>query len=117
MFTIALLTGFFSYILFFIGLSGLLYKSVVNLLCIVFLTILCLLLWKRKKKTKQIYSLFFSKLSVVIFIVLAVQIIVNLVGALGPELAFDALWYHLTLPKMYLLHHSVFYIPGNLLYY
>jgi 4-amino-4-deoxy-L-arabinose transferase-like glycosyltransferase len=43
--------------------------------------------------------------------------LVNLIGALGPELAFDALWYHLTLPKLYLSEHAVRFIPGGLLYY
>ncbi len=42
---------------------------------------------------------------------------VNLIGVLGPELGFDALWYHLTLPKLYLLHHKIYFIPGGLLYY
>ena len=42
---------------------------------------------------------------------------VNLIGALGPELAFDALWYHLTLPKLYLLMGAIRHIPGGLLYY
>ncbi len=45
------------------------------------------------------------------------QVVVNVIGALGPELAFDALWYHLTLPKLYLLHGGIYHIPGGLLYY
>ena len=52
--------------------------------------------------------------SLLLIIVLA---IVNLIGALGPELAFDALWYHLTLPKIYLTTHTIAHIPGGLLYY
>jgi len=50
-------------------------------------------------------------------IIIFTQALINLVGALGPELAFDALWYHLTLPKIYLLNHSISYIPGGLFYY
>jgi 4-amino-4-deoxy-L-arabinose transferase-like glycosyltransferase len=42
---------------------------------------------------------------------------INFVGALGPELAFDALWYHLTLPKLSLCNHTIYHIPGGLLYY
>lgn len=42
---------------------------------------------------------------------------INLVGVFGPELGFDALWYHLTIPKLYLQHGSVYSIPGGLLYY
>ena len=42
---------------------------------------------------------------------------VNIIGVLGSELGFDALWYHLTLPKTYLAQHQVMHIPGSLLYY
>jgi 4-amino-4-deoxy-L-arabinose transferase-like glycosyltransferase len=49
--------------------------------------------------------------------VLSMQAVVNLFGAFAPDLAFDALWYHLTLPKLYLEHHALFHIPGGLLYY
>lgn len=34
----------------------------------------------------------------------------NLIGALAPEIIFDAIWYHLTMPKYYLLSHRVYYI-------
>lgn len=43
--------------------------------------------------------------------------LVNLVGALGPELGFDALWYHLTIPKIYLMWGKIDFIPGGLMYY
>ncbi len=51
-----------------------------------------------------------------LFLIIA-AIVVNLVGALGPELGFDALWYHLTIPKLYLLAGKIYHIPGGLLYY
>lgn len=51
------------------------------------------------------------------FILLFLQAGINLIGALGPELSFDALWYHLTLPKLYLKSKKIFFIPGGLLYY
>ena len=50
-------------------------------------------------------------------ILLIIQILVNLVGALGPELGFDALWYHLTEAKLFLQRRSIAPIPGNLLYW
>lgn len=49
--------------------------------------------------------------------IIAIAMAVNFVGALGPELGFDALWYHLTIPKLYLSAGGVFHIPGGLLYY
>ncbi len=42
---------------------------------------------------------------------------INFLGALSPELGFDALWYHLTIPKLYLLAGEIYHIPGGLLYY
>ncbi|KKU91248.1 MAG: hypothetical protein UY21_C0011G0027 [Microgenomates group bacterium GW2011_GWA1_48_10] len=50
-------------------------------------------------------------------IILLVTALVNLLGALGPELAFDALWYHLTIPKIYLSLGQIQHLPGGLLYY
>lgn len=42
---------------------------------------------------------------------------INLLAALSPELGFDALWYHLTIPKLYLDWEQIKFIPGGLLYY
>jgi hypothetical protein len=41
---------------------------------------------------------------------------INLLGVFMPELGFDALWYHLTLSKLFLMKHQ-WYIPGGLYYY
>jgi len=50
-------------------------------------------------------------------VLLISQFLVNLIGALGPELGFDALWYHLTEAQLFLNNHSLFPIKGNLLYW
>lgn len=55
--------------------------------------------------------------SFVLILCLILQALVNLIGALGPELAFDALWYHLTFPKLYLENQAITYLPGGLLHY
>lgn len=55
-------------------------------------------------------------LSIFLLSLITIQALINLVGALGPELAFDALWYHLTIPKIYLQQNSIFYIGGHLYY-
>lgn len=47
---------------------------------------------------------------------LIILCLVNLIGVFTPEIGFDALWYHLTLPKLFLLQHRWFY-SGGLLYY
>lgn len=52
-----------------------------------------------------------------IFIVslLSLQVFINFLGAISPELSFDALWYHLTPAKLYLQYQQIFHLPGWLL--
>lgn len=45
-----------------------------------------------------------------------VLFILNLLSVFTPEIGFDALWYHLTLPKLWLLNNQ-YYFSGGLLYY
>jgi hypothetical protein len=52
----------------------------------------------------------------VILLPLILLVILNLFLVFTPEMGFDALWYHLTLPKLWLLKHQ-WYFPGGLLYY
>jgi dolichyl-phosphate-mannose-protein mannosyltransferase len=124
MFTLAYFIGIYSYLIFFLGLFGVLYK--INIFIFSILWLIALVFIERKNIFgcyKKLWASLFNlkKLIknptsglVVLFLALAV---VNFIGALGPELAFDALWYHLTLPKLYLLNHSIYHIPGGLLYY
>lgn len=53
----------------------------------------------------------------VLLLIIGLAVLVNLVNAFGPELGFDALWYHLTIPKIYQMWGKVDFIPGGLLYY
>ncbi|MBI2326327.1 hypothetical protein HYU91_02980 [Candidatus Collierbacteria bacterium] len=53
------------------------------------------------------------KLNLSIFIGIAG---INFLGVFMPELGFDALWYHLTLSKLFLSKHQ-WYFPGGLYYY
>lgn len=54
---------------------------------------------------------------ITILLLISLTALVNFIGVLGPELSFDALWYHLTLPKIYLLEKTIRFVPGGLLYY
>lgn len=58
-----------------------------------------------------------KKLDKIWLSLIVIQALVNLIGALGPELGFDSLWYHLTEAKMFLNRGSISPIPGNLLYW
>lgn len=125
MFLFAIFLGVYTYVLFFLGIAGILYKNVIvvaSLLSVISFLIIkkkavlsfftnIKLIAKRKNKiaNPQLFSLFTT--------LVIIQVLVNYIGALVPELAFDALWYHLTLPKLYILNHSIYHIPGGLLYY
>ncbi len=126
MFVLAIFLGLFSYIIFFLGIAGFLYKDTVIAITI-FYSLSSLFYFRKsihrtlytfidtwKRKTISIKKL---KLEFFLLFILIIQAIVNLIGVLGPELAYDALWYHLTLPKMFLLEKKIYFIPGGLFYY
>ena len=120
MFKLAILIGIYSYLIFALGLLGILYRENIIFLTLIFFLIVFFIYkrflsinsLKNFKKFKELH-----KLSVVFLALILLQAFVNLIGALGHELGFDALWYHLTLPKIYLINHSIDYISGGLLYY
>lgn len=120
MFIFALLIGIYSYLIFALGLAGLLYKDLIIWFTLLFWGLV--IYWFGKDLIKiigQIRHIGQIKSKTLLFLILIVvlQAGINFIGALGPELAFDALWYHLTIPKMYLENHSIYFIPGGLLYY
>lgn len=121
MFHIAILLGIYSYVIFFLGITHLLYKEIVIGFTIIYIFVILTVCWKKIRhafstilKEKKLFN---NKLIYLFVGIFTAQLIVNLLGALGPELAFDALWYHLTLPKLFLENHAVYHIPGGLLYY
>lgn len=113
MYRLAILIGFYSYSVFFLSLFSGLTTANLTILSVFFIVLLFFLL----KPVFKIVNPINEKFSLIIFGLIFTNVIINLIGAFGPELAFDALWYHLTLPKIYLLNNSIFYIPGGLLYY
>ena len=120
MFTFAVLIGIYSYIIFFLGVTGLLFKNLVFTISLVYIGI-TILIFRNKilsyaNRAKKFIDIK-DKLSLILISLILFQTLVNFIGVLGPEISFDALWYHLTLPKIYILNHSIFHIPGNLLYY
>jgi len=130
MFVFAILIGIYSYLILALGLLGILYKSYIILLTITYVLINfyfyrrklkmnLLRCFKTFKKIQKHYISWIKRnlLFTLLLSILLLQSVINFMGALGPELGFDALWYHLTLPKIYLMKHSVDHIPGGLLYY
>ncbi len=118
MFQIALVIGIYSYLIFFLGILGILYKDVIIFSTLFYFIIVGFYLFKIKKfRVGFSEKLKLSRISKLLLFIIFFQGSVNLIGALGPELSFDALWYHLTIPKIFLENHKIFHIPGNLLYY
>ena len=110
--------------LYFIGLLGWFYRPVVLAFGLFCLLTVSLILWKKKvsASTKTFYKNFWQilKKDWIVGLILAGFVVFaafNFIINLAPEVGFDALWYHLTLPKIYLMTHNVSYIPGGLLYY
>ncbi len=116
--------GALSFAVYFLGLAGLWYEQVFWGITGLFLVILVWYL--RKTKINQGAQRFFKSLPAVFkkekfllvpIILFLIFIALNFIGAIAPEKEFDALWYHLTIPKIYLSDHRVHFIPGNLFYY
>lgn len=116
MFTLALSFGILSYIVFILGINGLLTKT--NLVTLSLVYIIFFFYFYKYTLLNLISSLvnLIKKQSLFIGLIF-LQIVVNFIGVLGPEISFDALWYHLSLPKIYLTNHELSFIPGSLMYY
>ena len=118
MLKLAFLIGIYSYLIYLLGLTHYLRKDFIIVITIAYLLISFFYFWKKEFiKFKYYKKLKLSNFSLFIFLLLFLEAIVNLIGVLGPEISFDALWYHLTLPKIFLQNQNLFHIPGGLLYY
>lgn len=118
MFSFAIITTLYAYALFFLGIGSLLYRGNVAVLTILY-SLLLLFFLKHDTPWKQWIErvLRIGEGSGIALILLSILVLVNTVGVLGPETAFDALWYHLVLPKLYLQEHTISFFSGGLLYY
>lgn len=119
---LGLILGIFSFVIFGLGLLSLLTPSyLIPTGCLLVLVLLVLLISKIKQNkktiTSQLKEITKEKLSLVLLCLVLIAVLINLIGVFGPELSFDALWYHLTLPKIYLQNQKIFYVPGGLFYY
>lgn len=115
MFALAAIVGVISYVVFGLGVAAKLQPPI--LATIVIGSVTMLVWWMRIKLKIHHYLPKLSWIETCLLILIFAQLLINLFGALGPELGFDALWYHLTLPKIYLEQAKVFYFPGSLFAY
>lgn len=117
LFSIAIIFSIYSYLIFSLGILRLLYPS--SLLLVTAGYVLFISIVRNKIFQFPLFSSLTAhgKLERILVTLFLLQAAINIIGTLGPELGFDALWYHLTIPKLYLQQHAVEYIPGGLLYY
>ncbi len=115
MFELALVIGIYSYLILTLGLLYLLSPVNIFIFSVLFFVAIYFLYGNRLSFRVPKFKL--SRFEKVLLTIFLSQVFINLIGALGPELSFDALWYHLTFPKIYLQNHGIFYVPGGLLYY
>ena len=102
--------GIIAYLVFFIGILGLLYSSLIRIM--IFLVAIIGFVDLKKKPMKAIFEkekLPFADICALIILVFA--LLLNLAGALSPEIFYDSLVYHLAVPNYYKLNHKVVNMP------
>jgi len=118
MLKIAILIGLYSYAILALGLLKQLFFTQVLLVTIFFVLLLIIALFVDIKDSfNKLKNYNFSRYELFVVVLLGLLVFVSFIGALGPELAFDSLWYHLTIPKIFIQKNEIFYIQGNLFYY
>ncbi len=119
MFELAIAIGIYSYLILILGLIGKLSFFPVALVSVLLWGFVLIVKIRKGIEVEwgRVKKIFKSKLVLLLLFILFIQGIISLIGALGPELSFDALWYHLTLPKLYVNGRWVLHVPGGLLYY
>lgn len=115
MFALAILIGIYSYIIFALGIIGFLYKIPV-IICTIIFFLGTFVYFKKHKEDLPRFS-FKNRKFKPLLILFGIFAGINLIGVLAPELSFDALWYHLTIPKIFIQEHRIFFIEGNVFYY
>jgi len=105
--------GIWAFIIFALGNSGLLYSQAGYVLLSLSSILGLALIWLRPYQTpitvSKIKGMTFTE--AVLLAAFLFLLILNISGALTPELRQDSLQYHVTVPHLYLQNHQVFDIP------
>ena len=116
-FSIALGLGIIAYLTLGLGLLGFLYSWLFYLIFIIFLIIFFKEIISFLKKIYYSYKkcpkLKFN-LDSILAIILFIFIMLNLFATMAPPWAIDVLIYHMAVPKLYVIEHSIHYIPSIL---
>lgn len=113
MFSFAIITIVFGYSIFLLGILHSIYPVSLVVLSIGYLVGI---VWVIKNLPLRFTWKKYRVIDYAILTLVCLLTIVAFIGALGPETSFDALWYHLVFPKLYLSEHTIRYISGALSY-
>jgi len=100
------------YAVFLLGVTGSLDPSSIHLL-LISLALISAAGWSRAVRTVPAAPSGRSVWDLPAAVVLGILLLAGFLLVLTPETGRDALIYHLAVPKLYLLHHGFYFIPGN----
>jgi hypothetical protein len=100
------------YAVFLLGVMESLYPFSIGLL-LTSLTLFSVAGWLRPIRTAPAGPSGRSVWELSALLLLGILLLAGFVLTLTPETGKDALIYHLAVPKLYLLHHGFYFIPGN----
>ncbi len=111
--------GLSTYAVLALAFMGLLYAWLVWLILAMLGIVLARDMWYGMnsvgKRSRELFATGFSvknrAIDIFFLSLMSVCLIVNLIGALAPEIETDALVYHLYIPKVYIQNHRLVYIP------
>ncbi|MFQ5835154.1 MAG: phospholipid carrier-dependent glycosyltransferase, partial [bacterium] len=121
-FSVGLGLGLFAYAILALAVLGLLHAWLVWLILVMLGIALFKDIWYSIKNLgKHLSRLFTAGFSVKnraadVFLIslISIYLLVNLIGALAPEIEVDALTHHLYVPRVYIENHRLVYIPYHL---
>ncbi len=118
-FSLGLGWGILSYLVFALGICGLLYRS---LFYFIFLALIVLLNGEIKyfslsvmNAVGQLQKKSFSAWNLILMGTLGIGLLMSLAAAFAPPTFYDSLVYHLACPGSYIQQHKIIYFPYNLL--
>jgi hypothetical protein len=119
LFSVAAGFGFYSFLMLGLASTGLLYKrfvfSLFVLISAIFVKDIWLLFKEASRNIKNIPSLIKDEpnagfVSALLSLIL-ISILINFTGAIAPEIQYDSLNYHLTVPRIYIESHRIVDLP------
>lgn len=124
MFALSILLAIYSYGIFALGILSILTPQNILGFTLSWILVVTVYLFNRKPVSRLVdftatvrHIGTLPSLAVCSLLLIFCQALVNFIGAAGPELAFDSLWYHLSLPKIWLMENTIRFLPGAVFKY